>query len=99
MVLSFSRTYPLRPLGPSRPDHDGFVGDDDDDDGDGVDECGDGYSEGDDGHGNGNDVDVVMDNLYSSMITASCSSTVSRLCGNRPTCFMSLNSSRVFAAI
>ena len=81
--------------------HDGFADDDDDDDddGDGVDKCGDGYSEGDDGHGNGNDVDVVMDNLYSSMITASCSSTVSRLCGNRPTCFMSLNSSRVFAAI
>ena len=81
--------------------HDGFADDDDDDDddGDGVDKCGDGYSEGDDGHGNGNDVDVVMDNLYSSMITASCSSTVSRLCGNRPKCFMSLNSSRVFAAI
>ena len=93
--------------------HDGFVDDDDDDDydGDGVDELGDGYSDGEVMTAAMVIAKmmmvmamvmmlmVVMGNLYSSMITASCSSTVSRLCGNRPTCFMSFNSSRVFAAI
>ena len=93
--------------------HDGFVDDDDDDDddGDGIDECNGGYSDSEVMTATMVIVMVimvvamvmmlmvVMDNLYSSMITASCSSTVSRLCGNRPTCFMSLNSSRVFAAI
>ena len=38
----------------------------------------------DDGGGDGDDDDDDDGNLYSSMITASCSSTVSRLCGNKP---------------
>ena len=31
------------------------------------------------------DMMMMVTNLYSSMITASCSSTVSRLCGSKPT--------------
>ena len=77
---------------------DAYNVDDDDDDGNGDD--GNCYADIDDidddddndngGDGNGyddiadDDDDNVGENLYSSMITASCSSTVSRLCGNKP---------------
>ena len=43
------------------------------------------YDDQDDGDYNDDDDDDDDDgNLYSSMITASCSSTVSRLCGSKP---------------
>ena len=38
----------------------------------------------DDDDADDNDDYDVYNNLYSSMITASCSSTVSRLCGSKP---------------